>query len=167
MRTFPTQPDVYAVSATHSPCQRYRYTLTRQWNRDGGRVAFIGLNPSTATAHLDDPTVRRCVNFARAWGFGSMVMLNAFAWRSTDPRGLRLTDDPVGPENDARVLEACKACLLLVACWGKHAAYQSRAADLRKLLTGFPLYAFGFNGDGSPKHPLYLSSHIKDLQLVA
>ena len=78
----------YELSATFSPCRRWRYTLLRRWEPANLIVvAFIGLNPSTADETLDDPTIRRCIGFAKAWGAGGMYMLNLFGWRSTDPAG--------------------------------------------------------------------------------
>ena len=81
-------------------------------------IAFIGLNPSTADEINDDPTIRRCIGFARRWGFGGMYMLNVFAYRSTNPRELRAATDPVGPRNDAALLTTSRRCDMVVACWG-------------------------------------------------
>jgi hypothetical protein len=89
-------------AAVLSECGRYRYVLTRTWDHDLAACAFIGLNPSTADAHEDDPTIRRCIRFARDWGHGGLIMLNLFAWRSTDPRGLLDAIFPVGPPADPR-----------------------------------------------------------------
>ena len=90
--------------ATFSTCGRYRYTLTRIWGEpDGERAAFILLNPSTADAEKDDPTIRRCIAYARAWGFVGLEILNLFAWRSTDPHNLRMVPDPIGPMNLANI----------------------------------------------------------------
>src|ERR1051326_3107500 len=85
----------------------YRYTLTRAWNDGKDRLLFIMLNPSTATAEIFDPTVRRCYGWARDWDFGALEVCNLYALRSTDPKGLGLVSDPVGPENDAHIMEAC------------------------------------------------------------
>ena len=81
-----------------SPCGRYRYTLHRQWG-NGGHVLWVMCNPSTATATVDDPTVRRELGFARDWGFGRYVKVNAYGLRSTDPKGLWSVTDPRGPDN--------------------------------------------------------------------
>ena len=83
--------------AGFSRCGRYRYWLRRRWNGDLPQCTFIGLNPSTADARTNDPTLRRCINFADQWGYGSLLLVNLFALRSTDPRALRLSDDPQGP----------------------------------------------------------------------
>src|SRR5262245_8110763 len=91
------------AGAVFSDCQRYRYQLWRRWREGGRRLVFIGLNPSTATHERDDPTVRRCIRFAKRDRFAAMVMLNIYAWRSTDPAKLLHTPDPVGPDNDATI----------------------------------------------------------------
>src|SRR5688500_11357729 len=96
---------------------RYRYRLWRRWG-DGGAVAFVMLNPSTADAERDDPTIRRCGGFARAWGFGSMVVVNLFALRSSDPQRLRRARDPVGRENDRHIIDVTGTSDAVVLAWG-------------------------------------------------
>jgi hypothetical protein len=88
-------------SAVFSTCRRYRYVLRRIWDRSTPPAMFVGLNPSTADEVKDDPTVRRCIGYAKRWGFGGLIMTNIFAFRSTDPNALVELDDPVGPRNDA------------------------------------------------------------------
>src|SRR5262245_38555366 len=90
-------------SAVFSPCRKYRYSLTRIWDAERPNVMFVGLNPSTADDQVDDPTVRRCIGFARKWRFGGMIIVNLFAYRSTDPNRLQEILDPVGPENDEHI----------------------------------------------------------------
>jgi hypothetical protein len=85
--------------AEFSECQQYRYTLWRTWDSQADRVMFIGLNPSTADETEDDPTIRRCIRFAKDWGYGGILMMNAYAYRSTAPRGLKQVTDPIGPRN--------------------------------------------------------------------
>ena len=87
-------------TADFSFCGQYRYTLTRVWSLERGLVLFVGLNPSTADAERDDPTVRRCVGYARRWGFGGVLVANLFAYRATDPRDLLAVSYPIGPRND-------------------------------------------------------------------
>jgi hypothetical protein len=140
--------------AGFSPCGTWRYTLWRQWGDGEGIAAFIGLNPSTADECQDDPTVRRCINFARQWGYGGMVMLNIFAYRATDPKLMKAAKDPVGPLNDEVLRERCGAADVAVACWGTHGAHQGRAADVAGALVG--LSCLGLTKAGHPKHPLYL-----------
>ena len=71
-----------------SPCERYRHALGRHWDNDKGFVLFIMLNPSTADAQQDDPTIRRCMDFAKRWGFGGIEACNLFDWRATDPKAV-------------------------------------------------------------------------------
>lgn len=147
------------AGAIFSDCGLYRYALWRRW--DGprerlGMAAFIGLNPSTATESVSDPTVTRCVGYAKRWGFAGMYMLNAFALRSTDPRGLLLVGDAVGPENNRHLLGIASTVGVVVAAWGTRGKLRGRQAQLIELLGKLPLLCLGTNRDGSPRHPLYL-----------
>lgn len=146
-------------TAVYSDCERYRYTLTREWAPGGGRVLFIMLNPSTATEVQNDPTVERCERRARALGFGAFRVTNIFAWRDTDPRKMRAAPDPVGPENDAAIVESCGWADRIVAAWGTHGAHMGRGAAVEALLrgTGAPVFHLGLSKDGHPKHPLYIA----------
>jgi len=148
--------------AEFSPCRRWRYTLTRQWS-DGEVINVIGLNPSTADETALDPTCRRCVGFARAWGFGAYVMTNIFAYRSTDPKGLLTVDDPVGPENDIAIRRVAFDANLVVAAWGVHGALHDRGAQVVKMLQemGVTVLCLGTTKAGHPRHPLYLPKNVK------
>jgi len=144
--------------ATFDETGRYRYRLWRRLGDGSTRVCFVLLNPSTADATRDDPTIRRCVGFARAWGFDRMDAVNCFAWRATDPRALRTAWDPVGPRNDAAIRRCAREADLVVAAWGNHAALLGRSARVCRILeeTGASLWSFGVTGAGEPRHPLYL-----------
>ena len=96
-----TIPIPLISDAVFSPCQTWRYLLRRIWDHDVPPCYWIMLNPSTADAEKNDPTVTRCIKFSHRWGHGGCVVLNIFAYRSTDPRGLRTYSDPIGPVNDA------------------------------------------------------------------
>ncbi len=160
MATIEAEP-MPGAAATFSPCGRYRYDLWRRWdmfNPRPGYVLFIGLNPSTATATVDDPTIRRCIKFARRWGFSAYCMANLFAWRDTDPRKMKLAADPVGPENDHRLANLAAGAGLIVCAWGAHGGHRERAGEVVRNLRGLSLQCLGTNANGSPKHPLYLSS---------
>ncbi|MCA1841748.1 MAG: DUF1643 domain-containing protein [Actinobacteria bacterium] len=137
---------------------QYRYELTRQW--DGAcAVLWIMLNPSTADAEIDDPTIRRVMNFSRGWGYGWMKVVNLFALRSSDPRALRDHPDPVGPENLDTLARVIPMALRVVAAWG--------AVDRRLMLrrppveamaerAGRPIHCLGTTRSGAPRHPLYV-----------
>ena len=139
-------------SALLSPCGTYRYSLNRSWGH-GATVLFVMLNPSVADGSRDDPTIRRCVGFAKAWGFGALSVANLFAMRSTDPSVLLSAPDPVGPDNDAVIFELARRASLVVAAWGAHKAGACRVADVRRLLPK-PV-CLGLTSSGHPRHPLY------------
>lgn len=145
-------------TAVYSDCERYRYSLTRIWEPDGRRVMFVMLNPSTATEVQNDPTVERCERRARTLGFGAFRVTNVFAWRDTDPKKMRAAADPVGPQNDAAILEGCGWADTVVAAWGTHGAHLDRGPAVETLLrgTGQPLFHLGLTQAGHPKHPLYI-----------
>jgi hypothetical protein len=139
----------------------YRYRLWRIWDEE--RPIWVGvlLNPSKADALVDDPTVRKCVGFARRLHHGGVIIVNLFAWRATDPSELPRDADPVGPENDEHILWACRAPLLatVVAGWGANRFARTRATRVRVLIQGGArrnLQCFGTTKDGDPRHPLYL-----------
>ena len=141
----------------------HRYSLWRRWMDDcpaSAMVAFIGLNPSTANETEDDPTVRRCIGFAKNWGFGGLLMLNLFAFRATDPKAMRTADDPIGPLNNDAIRRGASVCAQTICCWGVHGAYKSRGLDVssRLLRSAFHL---GLTKDGHLKHPLYLRADTK------
>ncbi len=146
-------------SAEFSECGRYRYTLTRIWAPDERVVMFVGLNPSTADASRDDPTVRRCVGFARRWGFGGLVLTNLFAYRSTSPAALNEVIDPVGPDNDRHIARVSTDVDRIVLAWGIHGSLFDRDGQLLKRLAG--AYCLGFTKSGAPRHPLYLPANAK------
>lgn len=158
--------------ARFSDDRKYRYLLWRKWGEGGGPghyVAFIGLNPSKANEVDSDNTITRLINFAKAWGFDGMRMLNLFALVSTDPRGLARVDDPVGEQNNAMIERIVRRYPLTVCCWGAHRFAASRQASLLPRLREWSadLKCFGrtspsrlFPG-GAPKHPLYLPNKTK------
>ncbi len=145
--------------AVYSDCERYRYQLTRTWQNDGRKALFIMLNPSTATEIQNDPTVERCERRARTLGFGAFRVTNIFAWRDTDPRNMKQAKDPVGPENDNAILEACHWTDQIICGWGTHGAHLNRSAAVKILLlsTELPIFHLGLTKYGQPKHPLYIA----------
>ena len=148
-------------SATLSPCWRYRYTLHRRWALGGGGVTFIGLNPSTADARLDDPTIRRCVGFAKAWGFNAVDMINLFAFRATSPDDMLAQEDPEGPDNDDWILDTVANAGLVVAAWGTSGHHRRRDRRVCELLDSVDLHVLRITKDGHPAHPLYLPGALR------
>lgn len=148
--------------AGYSPCLLYRYFLVRRWGErratKSERIAFIGLNPSTATEVVNDPTVRRCIGYARDWGFREFVMLNVFAYRATDPRRMKQVPEPIGPETDAQIRLWTRKCRLVIACWGTHAVHLDRHREILQNLQrwGISPQCLGRTKSGLPRHPLYL-----------
>jgi hypothetical protein len=144
-------------SAIFSPCRTYRFSLSRIWNPKLASVLFVGLNPSTADEQDDDPTVRRCVGFARQWTFGGLILVNLFAYRSTDPAGLLEADDPVGSGNDKHILANAHEAECVVVAWGTKGSLLDRDQHVLALLPG--AHCLGVTKDGHPKHPLYLAGN--------
>lgn len=145
--------------AEYSSCERYRYSLRRVWDRNGPRVMFVMLNPSTATETQNDPTIERCERRARALGFGGFVATNIFAWRDTHPARLRQTSEPVGPANDGSVLQGAAWADMTIAAWGIHGLFCNRGAEVEALLrgAGHRLHHLGLTKAGLPRHPLYVA----------
>jgi len=146
-----------ASVAVYSPCEAHRYSLTRTWAPDRPCLAFILLNPSTATEAADDPTISRCVRRARDGGFGSVRIVNLFALRATRPADLRAAADPVGPGTDAAIDEATRRAAMIVCGWGNHGALLGRGAEVAARLwrAGHRLHHLGLTRHGQPVHPLY------------
>lgn len=145
-------------SAVLSECRRYRYVLWRTWNPELPRVLFVGLNPSTADEAADDPTVRRCVGFAKAWGFGGVIIANLFAIRSKTPKTIKLTADPVGPDNDAWLALLDRAATLTVAAWGTNGTLHGRDQQVLRVLRS--AHCIDRTTAGLPRHPLYAPGRL-------
>lgn len=116
---------------------------------------LVGLNPSTAGASRNDPTIRRCIGFARDWGLGALWVLNLFAFRATYPNDLKAAADPVGPRNDEWIRRVARRVDRVVAAWGNHGAFLDRSAHVRSMV-GDRLEVIRLNAGGEPAHPLYL-----------
>ncbi|MCC5966521.1 MAG: DUF1643 domain-containing protein [Natronohydrobacter sp.] len=152
--------------AVYSPCESYRYLLTREWAPDQSRALFVMLNPSTATEVQNDPTVERCERRARALGFGAFRVCNIFAYRATDPRVMRAASDPVGPLNDRAIRESAPWADQIICAWGTHGAHLARGPEVEALLraTGLPLWHLGLSQAGHPKHPLYIGYAVQPIR---
>ena len=188
---FPETDKYVAKGAILSPDGRYRYLLWREWRgthdpkhwwwsgeKDGAgkpwgepkSVLFIMLNPSTADADVDDPTIRRCVAFAKRWNYERLEVLNLFAYRTKNPcELLKLThnDDPVGHENQ-RWFDRCAfdhgRCGLIICAWGAHGNHINQDETALGWIEDAPRYALGVTKDGHPKHPLYLPADAKPVR---
>ncbi len=144
----------------------YRYRLWRIWDKTKQVMVWIMLNPSTADAEEDDPTIRRCMGFARSNGCGSINVVNLYAYRTTDPKELLKVQDPIGPENDHWLSVTCAQYNIKVVCgWGNFEVDNKRANVVMQERKKFDsLYRFGpTTKSGQPRHPLYLK---RDLPLV-
>lgn len=153
------------MSAVISGCGKYRYRLSRDLGQIGPTVLFIMVNPSTADAENDDPTIRKCIGFAKKLGGGELMVGNKFAYRATDVRELRKVKDPIGPENDEHLREMMYSADTIVAAWGSlnklPDALRSRWKDIVRLTDALrpevghcELSMIGVCADGHPKHPL-------------
>lgn len=144
--------------AVFSPDRIYRYALFRNWREGEGRLAVIGLNPSTADEVENDPTVTRCIKRAKFLGLSGLIMLNIFAYRSTDPKNLKLTNDPVGPDNNDSLVKYSSDATLVLCAWGNHGQLMNRSRQVVELLkkNNISLYVLKLNEkSGEPVHPLY------------
>ncbi len=148
-------------SAIISECQKFRYVLRRIWS-DAPQVCFIMLNPSTANSFEDDPTIRRCISFAKSWGYGGIRVLNLFAYRATNPKELLAAEDPIGERNEMYLKIYTDGCEKIICAWGNYGI-------VKKLFEKYPsympfiakeLHCLGRNAKGDPKHPLYLKGDL-------
>lgn len=148
-------------SAVVSKCGRYRYELRRVWDEAKPPVLFIGLNPSTADAETDDNTSRVCINYARRWGYGGLLLGNLFGYRSTRPAGLLQAPDPVGPGNDAALARLQAAAGLVVCAWSAAGSHLQRD---RIVLAGLrDPHCLVRLRSGHPGHPLYKSASLRPI----
>lgn len=140
----------------------YRYRLWRAW-APGDTVAFVMLNPSSADGRRLDPTLRRCVSFARRWGFGRLEVVNAFALISTDPTVLTVADDPVGPDNDRWIAHVAARSSRVVCAWSSWVEDLARLPTLLAALRPARgrTVALGYTRLGQPRHPLYLPADLE------
>lgn len=149
-----------------SDCRTYRYSLWRRWNDAGHMLVWLLLNPSTADENIEDPTLRRCIGYARSWGYMGVTILNLFALRSTDPRELYKAADPVGPANNAAIVELC-AGREVICGWGIRGGYRQRdraVLDALRRIGAMPK-CLELTKDGYPKHPLYLRADLKPMEM--
>lgn len=150
------------AGADFSPCRSWRYRLWRIWDGRRPYCLFLMLNPSVADENVLDPTVTRCVDFARCWGFGGLYVANLFALVSTDPEALYHAPDPVGPDNNLAILEMARDAGMVVCAWGNHGALKERREAVLNMLraAGVKLNYLRMNATGEPTHPLYLPGDL-------
>lgn len=158
--------DVKSTSVFGGPSDCYRYRLTRTWDVEKPHAMFVMMNPSTADPLVDDPTVAKCGRFARAWQYGGIFVGNTFAYRATDQKRLMKVPDPVGPENDAHLIEMAKEAAIVVFAYGQpcRATLRPRGLALARLLmkeAGVTPHTLRLAKNGTPWHPLYLPETLK------
>lgn len=148
--------------AIFSKCRKYRYVLRRIWDESKPYAMFICLNPSTADETKDDPTVRRCINYSKDWGYGGFVMMNLFAFRATDPKVMKAYPLSIGPNNTYWIEEMAKDAGIIIAAWGVHGAFKARSTAVLTLpaLKG-KIHYLELTKSNQPKHPLYLKKNLK------
>jgi hypothetical protein len=154
---------MYGRGAIFSPCGTYRYRLWRVWDHDRHPMAVVMLNPSTADAMVDDPTIRRCMAFARRDGAGGIVVVNLFAFRATDPKVLtaahRKGVDVRGPERNGHLRDAFAVADVVLCAWGAHPLAAEAASEVLALVPPhLEACCLGRTRDGYPRHPLYLAA---------
>lgn len=159
-----------ASSAVLSYCGRYRYQLGRTWDVTAPADVWIMLNPSTADASQDDPTIRRCIGFSKRGGAGGLTVVNLFAYRATDPAELLQVLDPVGPENDDHLQRVFDAAAVaggrIIGAWGAHKLAGPRAREMARLFgddgwVARGLMTLGLTKHGAPRHPLYVPGDVQ------
>ncbi len=140
--------------------RKYRYILWRSWDSTdelkNKYIMFIGLNPSTADEKIDDPTLRRCMSFAKSLGYSNLCMANLFAYRATDPNDLLTQKEPIGIYNDKYLVEHAMKADKIIAAWGTRGNFLNRDFEVIKIIKN--LYCLGKTKDGFPRHPLYVRS---------
>lgn len=145
--------------AIFSPDRVYRYRLWRVWDPSKPRVNFCMLNPSTADEVDDDPTIRRCIGFAKSWGAGSLEITNIFALRSTDPKALYTHPDPKGPDNNWSIIQAAFCARTVILACGEHGKLKNRWRVVLALIRPYKsVHCLAINASGMPKHPLYIKA---------
>lgn len=165
-------PKFTESTALFSPCRLYRYELRRVWDASKPPIAFIGLNPSTADEFKLDPTVTRCVDYAQRWGGGSLVMLNLFGYRATDPRAMKAHPSPVehagGDDvNLMTIIKAARCAKYVIAAWGTHGRHLNQGERVKRVMAGVcQLHALKVTRDGHPAHPLYLRASLEPMPYV-
>lgn len=163
------KPDAFT-----SDCGTYRYWLTREWNKDLPRVMFVLLNPTSLDYETDDQTVRKCIGFAKGWGYGSIEIFHLFSYITKDPEVLKNIIDEkgeeaaIGAENDEWIKVAVEKADLIVLGWGNNASYfKSRREKVLKLLKGKKVKCLGTTAKKQPCHPIAQSYGTSCIDYIA
>lgn len=162
--------NLMSCGADFSPCRTWRYSLWRKFesfdeSTQNRMLMFIGLNPSTADETEDDPTVRRCIRFAKDWGYNGLYMLNAYGYRATNPHDMKRiikehgSAAAVGEGNNAALTQKGVCSDMIIAAWGNHCEL-GREREICELIAR-PIYCLGKTKSGRPKHPIYLRADTK------
>jgi hypothetical protein len=150
--------------AEFSDCRKYRYRLWRIWDKSLPIAFFIGLNPSTADENIDDPTIRREINFAKAWGYGGLEKANLFAFRATNPKNMIMANDPIGQNNDMVLSYLHSKSAITIAAWGNNGGFKNRDKKVIQMLTSIKeINCLKITKSGYPSHPLYLKSDLRPM----
>lgn len=161
-------------TAIISDCGQYRYELTREWDSSKPRVCFVMLNPSVADANIDDNTIKRCISFAKDWGYGSLIVVNLFAYRATKPADLKAAGYQVGECKfhsgnvcDHHIAQAVMSCHDTVCAWGAitDQLVLDRASSVLRIIhsQGRRPKVIKLTAKGHPRHPLYLKGNLKPI----
>lgn len=156
------------ADAVFNATRTHRYSLMRAWDDTGASILWVMLNPSTADENKLDPTLRRCRNFSREWGYGSFYVANIYAFRATNPAELFKAENPIGENNDEWIRRLAARCQTVVAGWGSHPMVKNsdRAKRVLEMLAKFrSIYCLGTTQDGFPRHPLYVPM-TQELELL-
>ena len=138
----------------YSRDRRHRYLLWRTLDAGHGTLLVVGLNPSTADENQNDPTITRCIGFARAWGYRKLLVANLFAFCATRPVDLKQAADPVGAENNKWLVDATNIAWDTLVAWGNTGNWQGRGQQVLPLLKRAA--CLGLTKQGAPRHPLYV-----------
>lgn len=137
----------------------YRYSLSRIWDESKPYVLFVGLNPSMADENEDDPTIRRCIDYAKSWGYGGLKMANLFAYRATLPSDLKKAEEPIGTDNNTHIKDMSSNAAVTVVAWSNDGTYLERDKKVLSLINN-PM-CLNINKSGQPSHPLYQKKDLK------
>ncbi|TWD92212.1 hypothetical protein FB550_12024 [Neobacillus bataviensis] len=162
------KPAILKNSAIFDETKTYRYSLTRVWDSSKEKVVFICLNPSTADAEYNDPTLKRCIDFAERWHnrkYGSLEMVNLFSYRATDFDNLKGVDDPIGTKTNSYILNAVESASLVVVAWGENGSFRNRNKEVLKMISSVKtsIHCLEVLKCKQPKHPLYAKKDLNPI----